>query len=256
MMEVPAGVDESAKILVADDEESFLRSTSALLSDEGYNCELARNSDQAREALHGSVFDLLIADINMPGNRELEFLRDVSKAKETPVPVLVVTGYPSVTTAVESLRLEVVDYLIKPMDMMDFLSKVRSAITKGRAIRALRSAKEQVQSWVSNLQNLSKTLETTPSGSSSHAIELLISQTLCHIAQSAVDLCRLRSSGEDAVDFSLCSRLSCPRIRELEDAIRQSIDILNRTKTSFKSKELGALRRKLATILGPEPMTS
>ena len=57
-------------------------------------------------------FDLLLADVRMPGNAQLELLEVVAK-RHPDLPVVVVTGYPTVGTAIESFRLSIVDYLTR-----------------------------------------------------------------------------------------------------------------------------------------------
>src|SRR5437879_5626779 len=109
-------MSDVARILIADDEETFLQSMGALLRREGYTCDCVRDAREAAAALDKTAYDLLITDIYMPGNAELEFLHELQK-RGSITPVIVVTGYPSVPTAVESLRLSVVDHLTKPMDL-------------------------------------------------------------------------------------------------------------------------------------------
>src|SRR5207244_2354984 len=104
-------MSDVARILIADDEETFLQSMGALLRREGYACDCVRDAREAAAALEKVAYDLLITDIYMPGNAELEFLHDL-QSRGAIIPVIVVTGYPSVPTAVASLRLSVVDYLI------------------------------------------------------------------------------------------------------------------------------------------------
>ncbi len=67
----------AAKILLADDEQTFLHSTADLLRDQGYDCDCAMDAEEASALLHGAEYDLLISDINMPGNGQLEFLTAV-----------------------------------------------------------------------------------------------------------------------------------------------------------------------------------
>ena len=61
---------QPGRILVADDEETFAESTADLLRREGYQCDTAREASIAATLLAGSQYDLLIADIRMPGNVE------------------------------------------------------------------------------------------------------------------------------------------------------------------------------------------
>ena len=92
------------RILVADDDETFLYSTADLLRREGYQCDCALDGATAAEILRSHTHDLFIADVKMPGNSDLELVkeaRDVAKG----IPVILVTGHPSLDTAVEAIEL-------------------------------------------------------------------------------------------------------------------------------------------------------
>jgi len=65
------------KVLLAEDEETFLQSTADLLREEGSHCDGAKDLKTARECLAAQEYDLLISDINIPGNGQFEFLKDV-----------------------------------------------------------------------------------------------------------------------------------------------------------------------------------
>jgi len=123
----------AASLLLADDEETFRNSVSTLLHREGYQCDVASTAKEAVELLAQHPYDLLITDLRMPGNTELELL----KAAGGSLPVIVVTAYPSVPTAIEALRFAVVDYLVKPFDFDELLRAVRRALETRKAARLL-----------------------------------------------------------------------------------------------------------------------
>ncbi len=147
------------RILLADDDEGVRGPIGRLLNSEGYLVTSVATGDEAAHALVGGEYDLLITDINMPGNRELELLH--SRDEETSgVPVIVITGYPTVPTAVEALRLAVIDYLIKPLDLEHLLDRVAKAVEKGRALRAVRKAQEDATTWTMWLHSMKTALDT------------------------------------------------------------------------------------------------
>jgi DNA-binding NarL/FixJ family response regulator len=145
--------DTSPRVLLADDEDTFLLSTAEVLRQEGYTVETARNGTEALELLRTrEPFDLLVVDINMPGNVNLELLQEVKKSFPL-LPSVVVTGFPSVGTAVTALRLAVCDYLTKPFEMPQLFETVRRAIARGRAAGAAARVRRDVSNWVGTLQN-------------------------------------------------------------------------------------------------------
>ncbi len=65
------------RLLLVDDDEMFCLSTTALLHSHGYACDSSSNVTQATALLHTGLYTLLISDINMPGNRQVEFITNV-----------------------------------------------------------------------------------------------------------------------------------------------------------------------------------
>ncbi|MCK5381428.1 MAG: response regulator, partial [Candidatus Latescibacteria bacterium] len=118
---------ELGRILIVDDDETFLFSTADLLRREGYTCDCAPDAAAAAERLRAEDYDLLIADIKMPDNKELVFIRDVPRIAEG-MPIILVTGYPSLYSAIQSIQLPVVAYMIKPIDFDELLERVQRSI--------------------------------------------------------------------------------------------------------------------------------
>lgn len=123
----PINDTSAARILIADDEPLYLRTTGELLRKAGYDCECVSDARSAVQALEQRQFDLLLSDLKMPGNLSLELLRH-GRTQWPNIPLIVITGVPSLPTAVESLRLGIFDYLIKPVKYEDLLASVRRAL--------------------------------------------------------------------------------------------------------------------------------
>ena len=126
-----------ARVLLADEEETFRSSVAVLLRREGYQCDVAASSSEVLELLDREQYDLLITDVRLPGNTDFELLRVA--AVSGVLPVIVVTAYPSLPTAIEAVRCAVVDYLVKPFDFEELLRAVRRALETRRAARMLES---------------------------------------------------------------------------------------------------------------------
>src|SRR4029078_1847020 len=98
-----------------------------LLRKSGYDCTCAKDGGAALQALSQGSFDLILSDLNMPGNLKLELLQE-GRRQWPEIPLIVVTGAPSLPTAIESVRLGIADYLLKPVKYDDLLSSVRRAL--------------------------------------------------------------------------------------------------------------------------------
>jgi len=114
----------SEKILIVDDEATIRETLSTVLSEEGYDTITASNGEEAVDLITKVPFDSVICDIRMPGMNGIEVLK---KAKEIrpETPVLIITAYASIETAVEALREGAIDYIIKPFILEDIVLKMQ-----------------------------------------------------------------------------------------------------------------------------------
>jgi DNA-binding NarL/FixJ family response regulator len=129
-------MSEVEHILLADDEEDFLHMTATLLRREGYQCACASDAHAAARLLHEEAYDLLITDIKMPGNHNLKLVEDFS-CSTNGAPVIVMTGYPEIQSAVRAVQLPVVAYLIKPFAFNDLLMETRQALARAASKRGV-----------------------------------------------------------------------------------------------------------------------
>ena len=104
------------KILFVDDEESILDVASEYFSIKGYQVFTARNGDEALSVLEKEQIDCCFTDINMPVMDGLELAENINKRDNT-IPVVIMTGYPSLENTIRTLKNGVVDFLIKPINL-------------------------------------------------------------------------------------------------------------------------------------------
>jgi two-component system response regulator PilR (NtrC family) len=111
------------EILVVDDDPNILAVNNDILVGEGYNVTTAGSGENAIEVLGEKRFDLVITDINMGPISGISVLK---KAKELnpETMVIVTTGNTDVNYAIEALRLDADDYLLKPVRMSELLERV------------------------------------------------------------------------------------------------------------------------------------
>ena len=162
---------DPGRILIADDEGAIRDLIATFLQRHGYTCATVADADAALDLLRKESFDLLISDINMPGNENLQFICQIPEIAEG-LSIILLTGNPTLETATQSVRLPVMAYLTKPVD-----TKELSVLVK-QGVAASRSNRQQIVA-----------------------------------------------------------------------ALRETIEVLEKTKRSFKSRELGDLRKKLELLL-------
>ena len=122
----------TAEILIVDDEPDICELVSGILQDEGYATRTARDGDDALTAIKTRRPNLLFLDIWLQGSK-LDGLQLLDAAKEQypDLPVVMMTAYQTVDSAVESMRLGACDYLIKPLDNSRNKEVVRHALLVG-----------------------------------------------------------------------------------------------------------------------------
>ena len=118
---------EKGRILVADDEESHRIMLRAVLQEEGYEVAGAADGPEAIRVVEQEPFDLVLLDIRMPGMDGVEALTEIRKISPY-IPVLMMTAYASVKTAVEALKAGAFDYLIKPLDIDELKILIEKAL--------------------------------------------------------------------------------------------------------------------------------
>ncbi len=104
------------KILFVDDEESILDVASEYFSIKGYQVFTARNGAEALSVLDKEQIDCCFTDINMPVMDGLELAENINKRDNT-IPVVIMTGFPSMENTIRTLKNGVVDFLIKPINL-------------------------------------------------------------------------------------------------------------------------------------------
>ncbi len=246
-------MSEPGRVLLADDEETFLNATCELLRREGFQCDGAPDASSATQMLKDTEYDVIIADIKMPGNSDLEFISELPKIAEG-VPAILVTGYPSIKTAIRSIQLPVVGYLVKPVDFDELLKTVRTVIKHFQAFRAVRGIRQDVQKWHGALSEIEETLKmSSPSSALSSPIDAFLQLTFRNIVSTLSDLKRMTETlATDRTSEEAYYILNCPRHQSLKGALAETIEVLEKTKDAFKSKKLGELRKKLELLLESE----
>ncbi len=146
-----------ARILVADDDHVFGEAISTYLEQLGHRTAWVPDGEGVLRALRDHRYDILITDITMPGNEHMQLL-DALRDAPYPVPVIVVTGTPSLATAVASLRQDAVDYLTKPLDYRALGMAVDRAIERRKTVDAVVKAREQLDDWSTMIRSLQETL--------------------------------------------------------------------------------------------------
>jgi DNA-binding response OmpR family regulator len=232
-------------VLIADDEETFRESTCRILQREGFECDCVEGADEAIECIRRGHYDVLIADIRMPSNDDLRIVKEV-RDLDRHLPIILVTGYPSTETAIRGIELTVEAYLTKPVDFEELLGRVHGAIQKSHARRRISSVIERLGSVVADLEVENSTLIAHDCEEDESCLATIRTLASC---LSELLVLRHRPAADRGV-CNLCELLDCPQVAVHRQDILEAIEVLEKTKDNFKSKQLAELRAKLQRSLG------
>src|SRR5205823_5974283 len=142
-MMLQAHTPHKPRLLILDEDRIILQSLSQFLVREGYEVKVADDPQDALAQLEASQFELLIADINMPGIKAADFLRDIRRRFPQTV-VVVITGYGSIEGAVEATKMGAFDYLTKPIVDDEIRTVVEKAIRQQSLLFENQTLKQQL----------------------------------------------------------------------------------------------------------------
>jgi len=118
-----------SRVLLVDDETIFTKNMSKLLKNRGYQVTAVNSGDNAIRELEQNHFDVIVLDLKMPGMDGITTLKEIMKLglfTET----LILTGHGSIDSALEAMKLGAYDYLTKPCEIDELVTKIEAAWEK------------------------------------------------------------------------------------------------------------------------------
>jgi CheY-like chemotaxis protein len=226
-------------LLFADDEEIVRNGLAAVLRRDGFTCVTVATGREALAQLNEKEFDALISDIHMDGNSRLEMVEE-ARVIHAGLPVVLLTGRPTVETAARSVRIPVTAYLTKPPSMDELRAILDTAIADYRSLRALQSGRVRLREWEKEIARIEADLRSGPATGGWAPMGNYLRVTLHQVIMMLSDLERATASLEHQSD---------PVRVDYEAALRHTVDVLERTRQSFKSKDLAELRKQIQALL-------
>jgi DNA-binding NtrC family response regulator len=133
-----------ARVLVIDDDPGVRESMVRMLRSAGYTVQAAADGDEGFELARTDAFDVILSDMRMPGLSGIEVLRKLRDVR-VDASFLVMTGFGTVETAVEAMKLGAVDFVQKPFFRDELLMRVRSAVDRRQLARQVDLLQRQIQ---------------------------------------------------------------------------------------------------------------
>ncbi|UCF92233.1 MAG: sigma-54-dependent Fis family transcriptional regulator [Desulfobacterales bacterium] len=131
------------QILIVDDQVSFCHHIKALLENEDYDVSVAHDAEQALGKLYSQSFDILLTDMRMPKTNGLE-LFDMARKIDPDISGIIMTAYGSISSAVNSIKQGITDYIQKPFEPEALLMAVEKTVRERRMLNEIRDLRNEV----------------------------------------------------------------------------------------------------------------
>lgn len=122
-------IKEKMKIMLVDDEERFLQTSQKMIAKRGYEVLTAASGAECLKKLEEEPVHVVILDVKMPGMDGIETLKHI-KQRFPLMEVIMLTGHANTESAVEGMKLGATDYLAKPIEIEDLITKAEEAFNK------------------------------------------------------------------------------------------------------------------------------
>jgi len=154
-------------------------------------------------------------------------------------------------SAIRAVELPVQAYLVKPLDLeKELLTHVHIAVKQSQLYRSVHSIKQRLQDWHDGLVGIEELVNSDSRKVLSVSLDAFLELTFQNILGAMSDLKHLtRAFGGNSSQNEPCHLLNCPRLSLLADGLAETIEVLEKSKSAFKSKNLGEIRKKLESLL-------
>lgn len=249
-----------SSILLVDDDESLLELCDLALRDEGYEIVLAPTGDAALELLAKRAFDLVVTDLSMPGKTDGHGVVLAVKTRYPSTEVIVMTGVPTLRTAIDTLKDGAYDYITKPLHLEGMKATLRRCLDHRRLRHDLDNEQEMRRELESTYRELQKVEELKAGFLSriSHEIRTPLHQL--GLALKSAEEAAAGTAGPEAERLRSCIDLSKRGAARLDRTLAELLAFVDlqqgMTLAAHEPVDLAALCRDAADHLRPvwEPL--
>lgn len=238
--------DPKGRVFLVDNDEKYLSSTADSLKRYGFSCDCVCNIVEAERKLREQCeYDVMICDIWMPGNYNLEFIREALGLRPA-LPIVLMTGYPTLDTAVLAVELPVVGYLIKPVELGKLISRLNRSVDVSRRQRSLLQSLSELQPRLEAVLWRVEGMNGTSDAGSLVGLRHELAGIWMDIRDLLDNMQRIADTPSVDPPCQVCAHRQ-PGL--LLSHIARAVNVLEQTKRAFKSKQLGELRKSLQNVL-------
>src|SRR5580700_6731159 len=128
-------------ILVVEDEAKMRRLLELELADQGFRAQTVADAESGMKLVNSEQFDLIVTDLKLPGMSGLEFLQAVKRANAA-LPIIIMTAYGTVESAVEAMKIGASDYVLKPFSLAELVLVIRKELASHQLREENRNLRE------------------------------------------------------------------------------------------------------------------
>lgn len=227
---------DSARILVVDDEKRMCESLQTLLSKAGYEVTTVEKGEEALQRITKDSFDLVITDIKMPRVDGLDILK-AARNKDEDACVILMTGYASLESAVSAINQGAYDYLMKPIEFSDLKLTIQRALDKRKADKDRLNLLSELQDKNLELKKKVAELDALYKAAASLSTTESLKELLCKIVSEATQVIEAKSG-------SIMLIQKPENILTIEASIGLRSDIVKRTRLELGSSIAGYVAQK------------
>jgi putative nucleotidyltransferase with HDIG domain len=200
----------SDRVLLVDDEQDVLSAMAAFLRHAGFDVTECRSVDAARHALAHVVFAVVVTDLYLGDDGLGTTVADVAQAKEPPIPVILLTGRPSLSGAQDAIRARVAELLVKPVAAHELVHACRRAINTAQERRRLEQLAAQNRVLASVLPRAIEVKDPTTRGHSDRVVRYAdaLAQR-CGVDEADRESLRLASQLHDVGKIGIPEAILC-----------------------------------------------
>lgn len=237
------------KVLFAGKFDSMTRDIIDRLEKEGHHCYQAIDRNNAISFLRKTIVDVFVTELEFDGRPDMQVIRSIDSINKG-VPVILITGNPSVETAAEAVRLSLAAYLIKPYEGEELYELMVGCISGNQARRTCSDMMDRMEKWTSDMASLERYLNSGVGSPVKFNMQNFVPLTIGRVLGAVLDLKALLDiAANKRGEHDVCHMLSCPRLNAFQEMTHDTIVTLEKTKNYFKSRDLHELRLRLEQFL-------
>ena len=225
------------KILLVDDDQDFRWATGNILESAGYKVDHAKDGDDALNFLEKDVPDLVLLDYRMPGRDGLQIAGEM-RQRISAVPIIMITAYAEIDSAVKAMKMGVYDYVTKPVDNNDLLFTIKRALEKQDLLHEV----EHLRNVLSERASLYKMM-----GKSDQVKKLVL-----HIEKVAPTVFTVLIEGESGTGKELVAR-AIHDLSQVKDGPFVAVDCGAIPETLIESELFGYMKGAFTGASGDKP---